>query len=200
VKKQDDIKMIRGRRLYLRPVLKSDIKHLLRWINDEEVTQYLLVHEPLMEADENAWFDDLPKRKGKDYIFSIVLNSGRIIGTMGIHKISWRDRTATTGALIGDKACWGKGYGTEAKMLVLRYAFQTLNLRKIRSSVVSFNMRSYAYLLKCGYVVEGQRRREFYRNGRYWDEILLAVYSSAWKRLWKRECDKFLNPKDRKGV
>ncbi len=62
---------------------------------------------------------------------------------MGIHRINWKDRTATTGAVIGEKAYWDKGYGSEAKMLVLDYAFNMLNLRKICSQVLAFNKRSH---------------------------------------------------------
>lgn len=184
---------LRGKRIYLRPILKEDIPHLLRWINNEEVTQYLAAYLPMLEKDEEQWFEDLAKRKQTDLVFAIVTVDGdKIIGNMGIHQISWKDRTATTGALIGEKEYWGKGYGTEAKMLLLNYAFNTLNLRKICSSVLAFNKRSYAYQLKCGYTEEGRRRKQRYRNGRYWDEILMAVFKKDWLPLWKEYKRKYL--------
>ncbi|MEK9180357.1 MAG: GNAT family protein [Patescibacteria group bacterium] len=180
------VAFLKGKRVILRPLLRQDIPHLLKWINDEDVTQYLATYLPMMEADEEKWVDDLAKDKQANLVFLIVTTEGKSIGTMGLHRISWKDRVATTGALIGEKDYWGKGYGTESKMLLLNYAFNTLNLRKICSSVLAYNRRSYAYQVKCGYREEGRRRRQFYRKGRYWDEVFMAVFKEDWLPLWRK--------------
>jgi len=178
------IVFLKGMQVMLRPLLKEDIPLLLKWINDPEVRQYLASYLPMMEADEEEWLEKLHTRKPMDIVLGIMVD-GSLIGTIGLHTIDWRHRTATTGTLIGEKTCWGKGYGTEAKMLLLHYAFNTLNLRKICSSVLAFNERSLRYALKCGYAEEGRRREHHFRDGRYWDEILLAVFRDDWQPLWE---------------
>jgi len=182
----DDVVSMRSKRLYLRPPTKQDIPAFLRWINDSEVTQFLQAYYPIFEADELEWLDKLQKSK-ENIVFVIVdAKTKKPIGTMGIHRINWKDRIATTGALIGEKNYWGKGYGSEAKMLLLSYAFNTLNLRKICSAVISFNERSKAYSLKCGYKVEGVLKQHIFKNGRYWDEIQLAIFRKDWLPIWER--------------
>jgi RimJ/RimL family protein N-acetyltransferase len=104
---------------------------------------------------------------------------------MGLHHISWIHRTATTGALIGEAQYRGNGYGTEAKMLLLDYAFRTLNLRKVCSNVIAFNERSQRYNEKCGYQVEGTQRKHIFRGGVYHDLILMAVFCEDWLPLWE---------------
>jgi len=175
---------LRSNRVVLRPVLHSDVPLCLRWINDREVTQYLMRDLPMMEASEEKWFENLSARSDTDVVFIIVVDETPI-GVMGIHAINWRDRTATTGSFIGEKEYWGKGYGTEAKMLVLHLAFHTLNLRKLSSSVIAYNKRSYAYSKKCGYTEEGVRKAQFFKHGTYWDEHLLAVFREDWEPLWR---------------
>lgn len=178
------IVFLRSRRVVLRPVLKEDLPLFIRWINDPDVSQFLNVFFPMMEADEQEWFESLPKRKSTDIVFVIVVD-GKAIGTMGIHNINWKNRTATTGAFIGEKDYWGKGLGSEAKMILLDYAFNTLNLRKICSTVIAFNERSYRYSLKCGYKEEGRLKEHHFKHGTYWDEILLAVFRDDWLPLWE---------------
>lgn len=178
------IVFLRSRRVVLRPVLKEDLPLFIRWINDPDVSQFLNVFFPMMEADEQEWFDSLPKRKSTDIVFVIVVD-GKAIGTMGIHNINWKNRTAITGAFIGEKDYWGKGLGSEAKMILLDYAFNTLNLRKICSTVIAFNERSYRYSLKCGYKEEGRLKEHHFKHGTYWDEILLAVFRDDWLPLWE---------------
>lgn len=175
---------LKGGRVYLRPPMKSDIPRLLRWINDPEVNRFLGSYLPMLEQDEEEWFEELHKGKLHNMVFAIMLGETHI-GNMGIHRIDWKSRVATTGALIGEKDYWGKGYGSEAKMLLLNYAFNTLNLRKICSNVVAFNERSVGYSLRCGYQEEGRLRAQHYEHGAYWDEIRLAVFKEDWLPLWE---------------
>lgn len=190
-KEAQQVVFLKGRRVVLRPVLEEDIPMLLRWINDPEVSLYLNAYMPKMEAEEREWFQNLHNKKSNNIVVTIVADN-KAIGTMGIHSISWKDGTATTGTVIGEKEYWGKGYGTEAKMLLLNYAFNTLNLRKICSVVLAFNERSHKYGLKCGYREEGRLREHHFKNGKYWDEILLAVFKEEWLLLW----DEFVKKHD----
>src|ERR1700735_3089576 len=106
-KRNDDVVFLRGKRLYLRPLTKEDIPLFLRWMNDQEVNQFLAMYLPVTEADEIEWFEQLHKKKSEEIVLGIVdTKSNKLIGSMGIHRINWKDRTATTGAVIGDKKFW----------------------------------------------------------------------------------------------
>jgi RimJ/RimL family protein N-acetyltransferase len=178
---------LQGKKLYLRPPTKDDIPFFIRWMNDQEVTQFLATFLPITEAGEIEWLEGLQKNQDKDLVFVIVdAKTHKPIGLMGLHRINWKDRTTTTGARIGEKSYWGKGYGSEAKMLLLHYAFHTLNLRKVCSLVLSFNGRSKAYSEKCGYKIEGTLKKQIFKDGRYWDEIHMAVFKKDWEPLWKK--------------
>lgn len=179
------IVFMKGPRVTLRPILREDIPLILRYINDPEVRRFLGGGLPMMEADEEEWVSGLHKRKPNDIIFALVVG-GKFIGVMGIHRIDSVNRTATTGAFIGEKEYWGKGYGSEAKLLLLKFAFDTLNLRKICSDVLAFNERSISYSLKCGYKEEGRLREHRFRDGKYWDEVRLAVFRADWLPVWEK--------------
>ncbi len=186
MKKPDEKRVIflKGKKVVLRPLCKeTDLDSIYRWINDPEVNKYVEGYLPMTKEAEAEWIEKVSKNK--DIILAIETFGGRHIGSMGLHNIKWKDRIATTGAMIGEKDCWGKGYGTDAKMILLNYAFNTLNLRKIFSSVFSFNKRSIAYSLKCGYEVEGLLKRQRFVNGRYYDEVLLGVFKKKWQSLWR---------------
>lgn len=179
------IVFLRGKKTILRPLLESDIPLLQKWINDPDVRQFLKRIFPAMEADEREWLERIHKNADKGVALMIVVD-GKAIGTMGLHGINWKDRFATTGAMIGEKSYWGKGYGTDAKMALLDYAFNTLGLRKIMSRVFAFNERSLAYSLHCGYRIEGRLKRQRFAHGRYWDEIILGLFRSQWLPYWER--------------
>ena len=190
MKQEKRIVFLKGKKVILRPLRKStDIEHTLRWINDPEIRQYLTTFLPISEQKEEAWFDGLLEREN-DLVFAIEtldgITDGTFIGTMALNHINWKDRVAVTGALIGEKSYWNSGYGTDAKMILLDYAFNTLNLRKICSSVLEFNKRSLRYNLRCGYKIEGRKRKQIFKNGKYWDEIILGVFQKEWLPIWKK--------------
>ncbi len=176
---------LRGKKVNLRPIEKGDKDNFYKWINDPDVRHFVIGTFPKTLTQEEKWIEDLDK-DDKNIVFVIETKDGQPIGTMGIHRIDWKDRVGNTGALIGEKEYWGGGYGTDAKMILLDYAFNTLNLRKICSAVYSFNKRSLNYSLHCGYEVEGRRRRHIFKHGRYWDLIELGLFKEDWAPIWKK--------------
>jgi len=168
----------------LRPVFKTDLPFLLSCANDPSVRQYIGRYLPQLEADEEEWLIRMSKNKQTDIVFAIEVE-GAMIGIMGIHKINWKDRTGDTGAMIRDSELRGKGYGTRAKMMVLDYAFHELNLRKICSAAIAFNVASLRFNEKCGYKEEGRRRKQVWKNGEYHDLVLTAVFQEDFEPLWK---------------
>jgi len=191
---EDRVVFLRGENVVLRPPGKSDLPRLLRWINDPEVRHLLDAYLPMSEQDEEEWLENLGKRKPNEVLLAIETTAGKHIGNMALHHINWRDRTATTGAMIGESEYWGKGLGTEAKMLLLDYAFNTLNLRKICSQVLAFNERSTAYSKKCGYVEEGIFSAHIFRNGEYHDLVNLAVFKGGFEQARAEWLEKQKSP------
>jgi RimJ/RimL family protein N-acetyltransferase len=174
-----------GRRVNLRPFSKDDIPALTRWINDPEVREFVSSTFPQTEKQEEEWFNKLGS-DDKNIVLGIETKEGMLIGIMGIHRIEWVSRVATTGAIIGEKDYWGQGYGTDAKMILLDYAFNSLNLRRICSGVLAYNQRSLRYSLHCGYKIEGRKRKHFFKKGKYWDLIELGLLREEWLPIWKK--------------
>lgn len=174
-----------GYKVRLRPFTMDDADTLCRWMNDVRVTQFIKRDPPMTIMEEREWLENLPKRQGHK-VFGMETLEGKLIGSIGLHDTNFRSGTATTGTVIGEPDFWGGGYGTDAKMLLLDYAFNTLGLRKIRSRVYDFNGRSLAYATKCGYKEEGKLVQDLWKNGRYVDTVLLAVFRDQWLPLWEK--------------
>ena len=64
----------------------------------------------------------------------------RPIGTPGLHEVTYRNRTATFGIIIGEPERRGKGYGTETTRLMLDYAFTVLGLHNVMLILFEFNV------------------------------------------------------------
>ncbi len=176
---------LRGKKVILRPYQKdTDLPLMLRWVNDPELTRFLTMWHPMTEPMETASLDRLSQSE-EDIFLVIETLEGVPIGSVGLHRINWINRTALTGAMIGEKQYWGKGYGTDAKMQLLFFAFHRMNLRAIRSSVIAYNVRSHKALLKQGYRQVGVYPKWFFREGKYHDEILFVLTKKDFAAKWR---------------
>ena len=169
-----------GERVYLRPNEPADADNYVRWLNDEAVRQWVTFHLPMTEKAEREFLDTVATKPDR-VAFALVLKAGnRHIGAVGLNELRWKDRAAVLGIVIGEKDCWGQGYGTEATRLLLRYAFTTLNLNRVELGVFAFNERAVRTYEKCGFVREGVRRQWAFINGRYTDELVYSVLANEY--------------------
>jgi RimJ/RimL family protein N-acetyltransferase len=164
---------------------KEDIPKITEWVNTHDVIQYLHSFMPSPFEEEERWYERITKGSPTDFTFFLVAHdSQELLGTMGIHGINYRQGHGTTGAMIGNQKFHGKGYGTDAKMQLLHWAFTELNLRKVMSNVLSTNPRSKRYLEKTGYREIGCRKRHSLFRGEFVDEHVMEVFKEDFMPLW----------------
>jgi RimJ/RimL family protein N-acetyltransferase len=167
--------MIRGERVLLRPLTPEDYPRMLEFKNDIELE--LLggdVPRPRTLAQQSEFYNSLAKDSNQAN-FAIEAD-GKLIGDCGLHGISRLNGTAELGIVIGDRAYWGAGYGREAVQLLVDYGFRMQNLRKVTLSAFASNERAIRSYLAVGFVEEGRQRAQFWSDGGYEDQVLMAIF------------------------
>jgi RimJ/RimL family protein N-acetyltransferase len=169
--------MLAGNLVKLRPREPSDAEIILPWLNDPEVKRFLGGRYPWSLAAEQEYLrtqTTQPMSFG-DAVFIIETLAGRAIGTTGLHGMTAENREATLGIMIGEKDCWSQGYGTDAIVTLLRFAFAEINLHRVQLEVFADNGRGIACYRKCGFVEEVRMRRDRYRLGEWTDALVMGV-------------------------
>ncbi len=167
--------MLYGKNLTLRAITRDDLPHYVKWLNDTEVTRYLLWFRPLNIDDETDWYES--QRKDTDtFNFAIEVTATRKhIGSISLHVKSRLDQVAELGILIGDKTEWGKGYCQEAIGLILAYGFNTLNLNRIYLRVYEENIGGIKCYKRSGFVPEGTLREAGFSEGKFVNHHIMSV-------------------------
>jgi RimJ/RimL family protein N-acetyltransferase len=131
----------------------------------------------LREKDKDA------EKARKLFYFVIRSREGdRLVGFARLQWIEWTNGTSHLRLYIGDPADRGKGYGSEALRLILRYAFEELNLHRVTISVAGYNEGAIRFFERAGFVTEVVRRQALQRNGRRWDLRMMGLLKEEWKR------------------
>jgi RimJ/RimL family protein N-acetyltransferase len=149
-----------GKLVALGPFVRDDLALHHSWINDFEVTRYYLdTPRPQTLEERAAWYERMSAGDPYNIDFLIYeLATMRPIGRVGLEDISYQHRRASFGIMIGEKDCWGKGYGTEATRLTLEYGFRQLGMHDIMLSVSSANGGAIRAYTRAGFHVIGARR------------------------------------------
>ena len=158
-----------------------------RWHQDTEYYR-LLDTDParLWSAKKmKEWFEKDIENDSPTFVFFSIrtLAEDRLIGFIAFDSINWTDREAFVAIGIGERDAWGKGYGTDAMKIILRYAFTELNLARVSLSLLEGNARARRSYEKCGFKYEGRERQAWAYEGRRWDEIYMGLLCEEWRAM-----------------
>jgi RimJ/RimL family protein N-acetyltransferase len=132
-------------------------------------------HFPTGMQDQERWFSSLSCNSA-DQRFAIEAPDLGLIGAANLVSIDWKNRNAFHGMMLGDKNIRGKGYGVDTIMAVMRYAFDELGLARLDGSMIEYNQASLkVYIEKCGWTNEGRKANWYFRDGRFWDKIVVGI-------------------------
>ncbi|WP_297067906.1 GNAT family N-acetyltransferase [Thermococcus sp.] len=166
--------IIEGRLVSLGVLMKEDLRRLWIWYNDRSVRSYLLSPgEVYFYEDELEWYETLRREKKREKAFAVVdKGSGGLVGVVGLYNIDHENRHAEVGYFLA-REYWGRGYGSEAVRLVIEYAFEWLNLRKVYAHVFETNPASIRVLEKNGFKLAGRWRKHQYMPGKGFVDVLM---------------------------
>jgi RimJ/RimL family protein N-acetyltransferase len=179
--------MLNGNLVRLRAVEITDLDRCYAWINDREVTQFMVLGaaSPISRAQEEEWVRKATLQTAPPVITLAIetLTEDRHIGNVGLHDFEQSNRNACLGIMIGDKSCWSHGYGTDAIVTLLDFAFDELNLHRVWLEVNDDNARAIACYRKCGFVEEGRLREDRYHDGTYGATLVMGVLAEEFRAL-----------------
>jgi RimJ/RimL family protein N-acetyltransferase len=171
--------MIAGEHVILRAFERDDAERCYRWMNDPNIVRTLKSRYPIAFQNEIEWLERAMHGSSSDAErhFAIERKDDRThIGNASIHDIEWVSRIASFGLFVGEPSAWNRGFGSDAIRTLVRFAFDEMNLRKLRINVFDYNDRAKHVLESQGFVQEGRLRQEFYREGTYHDIVILSVF------------------------
>ncbi len=179
--------LFEGQRIRFAPLdPDQDAEVVARWSHDLVYLRALStdVAKPLSPAQVKKQFEEMEKAAEKHpaYYFTIRLKQDdRLLGFTHLHHIEWAHATGTLHIGIGDRNDRGQGYGTEALHMVLRYAFDELNLYRLAATMAEYNTGAIRFFERAGFVEEVRRRQAVLRDGKRWDMVMLGLLRTEWE-------------------
>lgn len=145
--------MLKTERLVLRPFEETDAEGLHAYLGDEEVVRY----EPYGAMTMEECRLEAARRASDEAFWAVCLADGTLIGNL---YLSGADEFGTREiGYVFARACWHKGYSTEAARRLMAYAFERLATRRIIALCDTRNAASFALMERLGMRREGEFKK-----------------------------------------
>ena len=176
--------IIKGDRINLRKLRKSDAESVQKHAKDKEISRYTTLPYPykLKHAQDFINLTHKKMRKKESYELGIELKETKnIIGMMGLIHVDYKNKNAEVGYWLGKKY-WKQGLTTESLKLMLKFGFRELKLERIYAKVMHPNTMSAKLLEKNDFKLEGRLRKNTLKDGKWMDDLIYGLLEEEWKK------------------
>lgn len=167
---------IKGKFVTLRAMETDDQEMLREMVNDPEIEKMVGGYSfPISKEQQLNWFHSNPNDQHNIRLIIETKEDGAI-GYANLVNIDWKNRSAFHGMKIANKQFRLKGIGADAVMAIMRYAFEELLLNRLEGTIINYNEASRKlYCDKCGWAVEGVKRKSAFKLNEYHDELVVGI-------------------------
>ena len=158
-----------------------------KWTHDSDFMRMMdtVPARPMSAAMIRKQYEKLEKQvEEKKNLFHFMIRTkadDRLIGMAAVNRIEWTNGNAFLRLGIGAAEDRGKGYGTQALQMLLRFAFAELNLFRVSALVPEYNEAALALLKKFDFAQEVCRRKALERDDQRWDLYVFGLLSEEWQ-------------------
>ena len=183
-KSEIEPRVLIGKRVYLRPLMKEDLVYLRKWSQDAEIRELIGETTPMSQAECEKFLEKVYADSSREWFMVVIKQDNRVIGEAGLLRMDPAWRTTDVSVIMGEKEEWGKGYGTEAILLLLDRAFRQLDFHRVAIGVVGFNERALRFWEKVGFRKEGVQRDGYYYDHKYYDFVMMSILDDEFRELY----------------
>ena len=174
--------MIMGKRVLLRQPIERDVIDYLNVEVNKELER--------MYGGDTRDLSPKTKEEAQKFVNAIQNNKlewcvefeGRFIGQARL-TVNTLDKRARYAVGLFDPTVWNEGLGTEITQLVLRYAFEELQLHRVDLRVLQYNKRAIKCYEKCGFIQEGVEREGALIEGKYETDVFMSILDREFQSI-----------------
>ncbi len=147
-----------------------------KWFNDEDNMKMMQKHYfPNTKSMQMHFFKtEIENNKSKIQLGIVHKKDSKLIGVISLNDIDYLNRKCEISGFIGEKEYQNFELYTEANKLIIKHAFDNLNIHKIYGGTLIKEI-SLMYCRALGFTEEGIKKSEIYKNGEYYDVYLIGL-------------------------
>lgn len=179
--------MLKGKKVALRAITKSDLPQLLVWRNNPEYRKFFREYRELNSENQEKWFESKVMNDNSTRMFAIVeIATDKLIGACGLCYIDWINQSADFSIYIGkDDLYIDDVYAIDAAKTMMKYGFEELNLHRLWSEIYSIDEKKQIMFRTLGFYLDGRHKETHWTEGKWVDSLYYGITEQDYRSLWK---------------
>ena len=165
----------------IRPLREEDIPTLQNWINDPLIMRRIGIEGERSLSMQREWFRNLEQDSTKEVWAIVLRDTGTYIGNVSLYDIDRKHCHAGLAVFIGDGKNRGKGYGSLAVRLMLKYAFTDLKLHHVYCKTETSFQNAIKMYESIGFQREGVLIEHELHDGHYVDKVIYGIHETEFE-------------------
>ena len=161
--------------IYLRRMTYDDTDLIISWRNSDAVRKNFIYQAEFTREGHENWIRTMVETGKVVQLMICETEDDMPVGSVYIRDIDRHHNKAEYGIFIGEERARGRGLGTAAAKLMLRYCFEEEKLHRVYLRVFAFNRQAIRSYEKAGFVQEGLLRGDVCIDGVYEDIVWMAA-------------------------
>lgn len=161
--------------IYLRLMTYDDTDLIVAWRNSDGVRKNFIYQALFTRESHENWMKTMVETGKVVQMIICDSASDEPLGSVYIRDIDRHHNKAEYGIFIGEPDARGRGVGTAAAKLMLRYCFEEEGLHRVYLRAFSDNIQAIKSYEKAGFVREGLLRDDVCIEGQYRDIVWMAA-------------------------
>ena len=161
--------------IFLRLMTAADTDLIVAWRNKDAVRKNFIYQELFTREGHENW---IRTRVETGQVVQMIIcddATGKPLGSVYIRDIDREHNKAEYGIFIGEDDDRGRGIGTAAAKLMLRYCFEEEGLHRVYLRAFADNLQAIRSYEKAGFAREGLLRDDVRIDGEYRDIQWMAA-------------------------
>lgn len=171
-------KVIENDNIYLRKMEYSDTENIVKWRNSDFVRNNFIYQELFTKESHENWIRTMVETGKVDQLIICLKDRDLPVGSVYIRDIDKTHNKAEYGIFIGEADARGKGVGSQAAQLMVRYCFEQLKLHRLFLRVFADNKQAIRSYEKAGFKQEAYLKDDVCIKGVYRDIVLMGIINS----------------------
>ena len=168
-----------GNKVIIRDKKIEDAVNDYQWQCDQELSRLdaarplvMTLSHYISEYSAELRYPSLTRRR-----FAVDTLEGKHIGNCSYYNIDLKRAEAEIGIMIGDRAYWEQGYGTDTIKALVSYIFKKSDFKKLYLKTLDWNYRAQNCFRKCGFQQYNRIKRDDHTF------ILMEISRERWEKL-----------------
>lgn len=168
--------------IYLRLMTDEDTDAIVAWRNLEEVRKRFIYQRPFTAQGHREWIKNMVETGKVVQLMICDLCTDKPLGSVYVRDIDREHAKGEYGIFIGESGARGRGVGTAAARLMLRYCFREMKLHRVFLRALADNAQAIRSYEKAGFRREALLREDVRIDGEFRDVVLMGILESEYQK------------------